>query len=144
MYYMCVLFVRAERLPILEQYETMWRDYQSTYETFPLAKLLKQKIKEREHAAERCRQAESKLEAVRTQHDAVEASAGVLQVLTHLSDIWNELLMVLNLANSFSSFHTHFDTNFFSKLYFCPQYFVAPLHDDDVDILSTQKYSKNN
>ena len=31
MYYMCVLFVRAERLPILEQYETMWRDYQSTY-----------------------------------------------------------------------------------------------------------------
>ena len=31
MYYMCVLFVRAERLPILEQYETIWRDYQSTY-----------------------------------------------------------------------------------------------------------------
>ena len=23
--------MRAERLPILEQYETMWRDYQSTY-----------------------------------------------------------------------------------------------------------------
>ena len=31
MYYMCVLFVRPERLPILEQYETMWQDYQSTY-----------------------------------------------------------------------------------------------------------------
>ena len=113
--FVCVCIVRAERLPILEQYETMWRDYQSTYETFSLAKLLKQKVKERQHAVERCRQAGSQLDDIRTQLNTVQASAGMLQVFMYLRNILNEF--GIKIVKHLFLFHKHFKTIFFKCVF---------------------------
>ena len=40
------MFFRKEHNSVIEHYEQIWRDYQAIYETFKLAKVLKQKQEE--------------------------------------------------------------------------------------------------